>query len=404
MAEVFTKPTRRIRNMVAKELRLIVKDKVALMLIFMLPAALIGMIWYVTNSSGMGGAGFGGSSSGTTSTNTTQTTGSTNTTTTTTEVGQGTILGLVDLDTTRTYNGPDLSENYTDTLRNFVDTLIIYNSTDQAWHDLYEKKIDGYVVIPDGFEANLSINEPTYVEVHVDASDFIKQSTVEGVVSASTIVFRVSKLWIRSEVFPNMVIDFAPGGGYVESVFGGFIIVFSAYLGIAMTAAQSIVGDIPLRRMLLTPTNRLEVITAKVIGYLIIGFFQSLLLITLWIVVFDLSMNTSFITLVIVMSMIALTGSATGLLISSVAGTRLQANQMFLFVLFGSIILAGFFVDVGVLDEILPLNQGMKLLIGTAFKGLSLFEIWQPVVKLLGFSLLAILAATFIFGKKPTLG
>jgi hypothetical protein len=55
MAEVLTKPSRRIRNMVMKELRLIIKDKVALILIFLLPAALIGMIWYVTNSSSMGG-------------------------------------------------------------------------------------------------------------------------------------------------------------------------------------------------------------------------------------------------------------------------------------------------------------------------------------------------------------
>ncbi len=41
MAEVFTKPSRRIRNMIAKELRLIVKDRVALFLIFLLPAVSI---------------------------------------------------------------------------------------------------------------------------------------------------------------------------------------------------------------------------------------------------------------------------------------------------------------------------------------------------------------------------
>ncbi len=411
MAEVFTKPSRRITNMVAKELRLIVKDKVALLLIFMLPAALIGMLWWVTDMSDMGGIsmgggggfGGGGGDSTTNQTSTTDVTDITNTTTTE-EESDGLILGLVDLDTTRTYDGPDLSENFTDTLESFVDELIIFETEEEAYRNLYEKNIAGYVVIPDGFEQNLTLNEPTYIEVHVDASDFIGESTVQGIVSGAAILFRVSKLWIRSEVFPNMIIEFSPEGGYLESVFGSFIIVFSAYLGIAMTAAQSIVGDIPLRRMLLTPTNRLEVIVAKVFGYLIIGFFQSLLLITLWVVVFDLNLNTSFLTLVAIMSMIALTGSTTGLLISSVAGTRLQANQIFLFVLFGSIILAGFFIDVGILDEILPLNQGMKLLVDTAFKGLSLFDVWLPTVKLLAFSVGAIFASSYIFGKKPTLG
>ncbi|RDE13830.1 MAG: hypothetical protein C4K49_08085, partial [Candidatus Thorarchaeota archaeon] len=185
---------------------------------------------------------------------------------------------------------------------------------------------------------------------------------------------------------------------------GGFIVVFSSYLGIAMTAAQSIVGDVPLRRMLLTPTNRLEVIIAKVAAYVIIGFFQSLLLVSLWVIVFSLNLNTSFEVLLIIMSLTSLTGSTTGILISSIASSRLQANQMFLFVMFATIILAGFFVDVGVLDEYMPMNQGLKLLIDTAFKGLSLVEVLAPILKLLAFSVGAILIATFIFSKKPTLG
>ncbi|MFW9974602.1 MAG: ABC transporter permease [Candidatus Thorarchaeota archaeon] len=392
MAEVLTKPSRRIRNMVMKELRLIVKDKVALLLIFLLPAALIGMLWYVTESSSMGGMGFGGGGIGGGGG------GDDNETTT----GSAILLGIVDLDTTRTYDGEDLSENLTaffDELAN----VTLFNTTADAYRALYDQLIDAYIVIPDGFEANLTINEPTYIEVHYDGNDFLGSASIQGIVQAGTIFFRASKLWIRSEVFPGVIIEFTPEGGYLESVFGGFIVIFSSYLGIAMTSAQSIVGDTPLRRMLLTPTNRLEVIVAKVFGYVIIGFFQSLLLVTLWVLAFDLNLNTSFLSLVIIMSLSSLTGSATGILISSVAGTRLQANQMFLFVLFGTLILSGFFIDVGVLDAILPMNQGLNLLIDTAFKGLALLEVIDRVLTLFGFSIVAILAATYIFSKKPAL-
>lgn len=392
MAEVVTKPSRRITNMVAKELRLIVKDKVALFLIFLLPAALIGTLYFVTQESGTGGMQMNGGDVDESDDTANETTASDIT------------LGVIDLDTTSTYDGEDLSENFTSYVRNFTGTLIEYNESDAAFEDLYEREIIGYIVIPDGFEANLTINEPTYVEVHTDATELLDQSTVQGIVQGAIIAFRASHLWIKSEVFPSMTIEFVPEGGYIESQFGGFIVIFSSYLGIAMTSAQSIVGDIPLRRMLLTPTNRLEVILAKVAGYVVIGFFQSLLLITLWIVVFGLNLNTGFLTLVLIMSLISLTGSATGILISAVASSRLQANQMFLFVLFGTLILAGFFIDVGILDEILPMNQGLDLLISTAFKGLNIFEVWLPILKLLGFSLLAILAATVIFSKKPTLG
>lgn len=376
-----------------KELRLIIKDKVALLLIFLLPAALIGMLWYVTDASSMGGmdigsgAGIGGGGDDGNQTATVS----------------GPDLGVVDLDTTTGYEGGDLSENLT----GFYETMAnvtMYNSTADAYRALYLQQIDAYIVIPDGFGANLTENYPTYIEVHYDGNDLLGSASVQGIVQAGTILFRASKLWIRSEVFPSMIIEFTPEGGYLESVFGGFIVIFSSYLGIAMTSAQSIVGDEPLRRMLLTPTNRLEVVVAKVIGYVIIGFFQSLLLVTLWVLAFDLNLNTSFLSLVVIMSLSSLTGSATGLLISAVANTRLQANQMFLFVLFGTLILSGFFLDVGILDRILPMNQGLNLLVDTAFKGLNLLDVADRVLTLLGFSVAAILAATFVFSRKPTLG
>ena len=77
---------------------------------------------------------------------------------------------------------------------------------------------------------------------------------------------------------------------------------------------------------------------------------------------------------------------------------------MFLFVLFATLILSGFFINVGVLDRILPMNQGLNLLIDTAFKGLSLLEVWDRILTLFAFSAAAILTATFIFSRKPTLG
>ena len=409
MAEVLTKPSRRIRNMVAKELRLIIKDKVAILLIFLLPAVLIGMLWYVTDSSGMGGMDLGGGLGSGIGGGDDETTNDTATTTTTvtneTDTSDKIILGVVDLDTTSgVYEGGDLSENLTAYLEMFADEVVHFNSTADAYRALYETTIDVYIVIPDGFEANLTINEPTYIEVHYDGNDFLGSSTYSGIIQGATILFRVSKLWIRSEVFPGMVIEFTPGGGFLEAIFGGFIVIFSSYLGIAMTSAQSIVGDEPLRRMLLTPTNRLEVIVAKVIGYVIIGFLQSLLLVTLWVMAFNLELSTSFFSLVIIMSLSALTGSATGILISAVANTRLQANQMFLFVLFATLILSGFFIDVGALNDILPMNQGNALLIDTAFKGLSLLQVLDRIFVLCAFTVFAILAATFIFARKPTLG
>ena len=77
---------------------------------------------------------------------------------------------------------------------------------------------------------------------------------------------------------------------------------------------------------------------------------------------------------------------------------------MFLFVLFATLILSGFFIDVGALNDILPMNQGNALLIDTAFKGLSLLQVLDRIFTLCAFTVFAILAATFVFARKPTLG
>ncbi|MFX1272187.1 MAG: ABC transporter permease, partial [Promethearchaeota archaeon] len=227
MAETLTKPSRRIRNMVAKELRLIVKDKVALFLIFLLPAALIGMLWWVSDMSEIGGTSLGGGGGAMGG-------GSGDGGENETLEGTGIVLGIIDQDTTRTYSGEDLSENFTAFVELIVDELVVFNDTEVAFDALYNQEIDGFIVIPDGFERNLTINEPTYIEMHVDSTDLIGQSMVQGVVQGSVIAFRASKLWIISEVFPNVVTEFVPEGSTLMASFGGFIVVFSSYLGIAM--------------------------------------------------------------------------------------------------------------------------------------------------------------------------
>ncbi|MHA1964496.1 MAG: ABC transporter permease, partial [Candidatus Thorarchaeota archaeon] len=176
MAEVLTKPSRRIRNMVMKELRLIIKDKVALLLIFLLPAALIGMLWYVTDASSLGGMTLGG----------TPDIGGGDDAGNETSSDSGIQLGIVDLDTTSGYYGAeDLSENLTafyETMAN----VTIYNSTADAYRALYEQLIDAYIVIPDGFEANLTDNFPTYIEVHYDGNDLLGSASIQGVIQAGT--------------------------------------------------------------------------------------------------------------------------------------------------------------------------------------------------------------------------
>jgi ABC-2 type transport system permease protein len=174
-------------------------------------------------------------------------------------------------------------------------------------------------------------------------------------------------------------------------------------MAIALISCQSIVGDIPLRRMLLTPTSKLEVIFGKITAYSIIGMIQGILLLVLWILGFQLNLRTDLVTLMIVVSLMALAGAVSGVVISSLSTSRLQANQGFLFLLLGMMILSGMFIDVGVISEFLPMNLGMQLIQETAFKGLPLISGWVELIRILIFIIGGTVISILVLWRKKTL-
>ena len=91
------------------------------------------------------------------------------------------------------------------------------------------------------------------------------------------------------------------------------------------------------------------------------------------------------------------------MLISTVVTTRLQANQSFLFLLFGSTIVGTGFMDVGLVDDYFPLNLGRVMMTDTAFKGVDILEFVDDINIIVIMSLIFMLLAWLIFVRKKTL-
>jgi hypothetical protein len=372
----------RIRSMFLKELRLIQNDRFALLLVFVLPGMIMGTMYFAINQ-GTFGQGMGQSTE--TSTN-------------------AISLGVVDIDTTDTFPSQDLSENFTWYLERSPDFLVIeYQTEQEALDALYDDLVDAYAVIPYGFEGNITGDIPAFVDIHISSTNFDSQSTVFSAFSDVVEQFRYDHGWIKGEIAYERVGEFQPTGDRIASTFGVFLLVFAVFIAVSATAAQAIVGDIPLNRMLLTPATKLEAILAKVLGYFVIGVIQAQFLLILWMTLFGVVPNTDYLTLNVILALMSISGSSLGVLISTLVSTRLQANQSFLFLLFGSLIVGTGFLDVGIVDELYPLNLGRIMIIDTAFKGISIFDFIREIVLILGVSLAMIVAAWGIFAKKTTL-
>jgi ABC-type multidrug transport system permease subunit len=368
--------------MFMKELGLIKTDKFALLLVFFLPGMIMGTMWVAINQGQFGQITGGGE----------------------TKSEDALTVGVVDYDPTDTFPDEDLSENFTWYLQQSPDFIItIYESEDEALQALYQDVVSAYAVIPYGFEGNITNDIPAFVEIHISSTNFEAQAAVFNAFSKVVVDFRLDHGWIKGEVRMQNVREFEPQGDYIAATFGVFMIVFSVFIATAATAAQAIVGDIPLNRMLLTPATKMEAILAKILAYFVVGMIQTQFLLALWIGLFGIVPNTDYLTLNIVLGLMAISGSAMGVFISTLCTTRLQANQSFLFLLFSSFIVGTGFMDVGIVDEYYPLNLGRVMIIDTAFKGISIWNFMGDIINIGIFSFLMIILAYLVFVKRTTL-
>jgi hypothetical protein len=367
--------------MFLKELRLIQNDKFALLLIFILPTMIMATMYIAINPSPI---------------------------TVIPETGKSpdaSRIGVVDMDPTDTFPSQDLSENFTWYLTNSVDLIVeVFENEVDALDALYFDRVKAYIVIPYGFEGNITGDIPAFIDVHVSSTDLTAQMSITGLISDVIQEFRTDHGWSQREIATERYAEFQPpGGGGFEATFGVFMIVFAVFIAVAATAAQAIVGDVPLNRMLLTPATKMEAIIAKVSAYFVVGMLQTQFLLILWQLLFNIDAWAVYHILNFVLALMSISGASLGVLISTVVTTRLQANQSFLFLLFGSTIVGTGFMDVGLVDDYFPLNLGRVMMTDTAFKGVDILEFVDDIYVILVMSLIFMLVAWIIFTRKKTL-
>jgi len=366
--------------MFVKELQLIQNDRFALLLVFVLPTMIMGTMYLAINQ------------------------GQLDTTTSSGKNADALTIGVVDEDPTDTFPNEDLSHNFTLYLENSSDMIVtLYDNEKDALNALYYDAVDAYVVIPYGFEGNITGDIPSFVSVHISSTNFDTQAAVFSAFNNVVTKFRADHGWIKGEVRLDEVQEWKPVGDYMAATFGVFMLVFAVFIATAATAAQAIVGDIPLSRMLLTPATKMEAIIAKTLAYFVVGMLQTQFLLILWLGLFGIVPNTDYLTLNFVLGLMSLSGSAFGVFISTLCKTRLQANQSFLFLLFSSFIVGTGFMDVGIVDQYYPLNLGRVMIIDTAFKGVSIWSFTNDIINIGIFSLAMLILAYIVFIRRTTL-
>jgi len=260
--------------------------------------------------------------------------------------------------------------------------------------------LDAYIILHTGFEQTLLTNGTTDLPIYINSIDFYKKVSATAIILQGIVAYQIENGVYERDLF--YFPEFKPEKGLtILQAAAPLMIGLLLFATINLTASQAIVGDIPLKRILTTPTFRGEVIIAKIAAYLIMAILQILVLLVIMEFGFGLIPHSTFFDLFILLLLTSLSGITLGILFSAISKTRLQASYMFLFSFIIFVVLVFMIRTEGVL-QVIPLEHARVGYSNLAERGQTLLDIWPQLLGL-GLFNMVIFGVTllyFQYGKK----
>jgi ABC-2 type transport system permease protein len=156
-----------------------------------------------------------------------------------------------------------------------------------------------------------------------------------------------------------------------------------------------------LENLLAMPVRPIEVMFAKIVPYIAIGYVQVVLIIAIAAVVFHLPIRGSLPLLMLALGLFIASNLALGLTFSTIATNQMQAIQMAQFTLLPSFLLSGFMFPFRGMPiwaqwagELFPVTHALRIVRGVLLKGNGMAEIapelWPIAVATVAVALVAI--------------
>lgn len=151
-----------------------------------------------------------------------------------------------------------------------------------------------------------------------------------------------------------------------------------------------------MENLLATPVSPLEVMTGKIVPYIVIGYVQVAVILIAARLLFDVPMVGSLWLLSAVLVLYIAANLAIGFTFSTIARNQLQAMQLTFFFFLPSILLSGFMFPfrgmpgwAQAIGELLPITHFLRIVRGILLKGNGLVDILPQVWPIALFMLLA---------------
>ena len=260
------------------------------------------------------------------------------------------------------------------------------------------------IEIPPDYARNLAAGRRADVLVLIDGSD---SSTASQALSAANgVILTHSVRDLVVEAHPVMM--FNPDMRSANLLIPGLIAILLTFSG-TILSAFAIVKERErgtLEQLMVTPVSPLAVVLGKILPYMGLAYGTLVIVLLLMRFLFRVPFNGSVTLLLALSSVYLLALLSFGLLISSRAGSQMEAMQQAMGIMLPSVLLSGYVFPLSslplplrVISYLLPATHFIKIARGIVIRGATFADLWEPVLALLAISTVLIAVSARAFKK-----
>ena len=268
------------------------------------------------------------------------------------------------------------------------------------------------VEIPPDYARDLAAGRQAHVLVLIDGSDSTVASqalsAANGVVLQQNVRDLIARAGGEPRVEAHPVMLFNPDMRSANLLIPGLIGIILVFSGTVLSAF-AIVRERErgtLEQLMVTPVSPLAVVVGKILPYLGVAYVTLVIVLLLMRFLFKVPFNGSVVLLLALSSVYLLALMSFGLLISSRAGSQMEAMQMAMGVMLPSVLLSGYVFPLASLplplrciSYLLPATHFIEIARGIVIRGATFIDLWEPVFALIAISVVLIAASAGAFKK-----
>jgi ABC-2 type transport system permease protein len=276
------------------------------------------------------------------------------------------------------------------------------------------------IIVGRGFADNLAAGEPARVQLLVDGSE--SQSATIGASYASMILsgyaqrimlerlerlkpFEIRPVSVKPEVRIWYNPELKSRNFMVPGVLGLILMVMTMMLTAMAVVREKEAGT--MEQLIVTPIRPLELITGKLLPFLIIGMIDVCLVLAVATFLFRVPVRGSVFLLFGMSLVFMLTTLGLGLFISTISRTQQQAMMTTVFFMMPMMLLSGFVFPIENMPKffqaitfVVPMRYFFVIIRGIFLKGVGIPELWDQGMALLAFGAAILILSVLRFRKK----